>query len=634
MSYVDAFFRARAARQRPKKRTAPRLELLENRRLLATFYPVPSAVDGAANSLRAAVISADENSQDNTIVLGAGTYRLTLPNTGGPATGGDLYLASAGHNVIIQGQGAGQSIIDGGGLDRVFEVTANVSVVMRGLTIQGGMGRDGGEEGPPALGLSVGGGILNEGTLTLDGVIVQNCVAAGAPGQDGTSGSLTVPASNGNNALGGGIDNEGTLTINQSLISGNQAEGGKGGDGPSTNNANGTGGYGGAALGGGIYNDGTLSISQSAVTGNDCASGAGGNGGSYTVGFGPSGGSGGEASGGGLYLDKTPSSATIIDSTIAANLIAAGEGGTGGRTSDIFHAAGVGGNGGLSEGGGIFAMINFSLYNSTIAANRIVGSLPGPAGSGGGGEYGNPGLAGGGGIYASSYSDGPGYVNSSSTIIALNATAAFNSTFEPDDMEGAFALSGVTNTLLGYGGGAATITNGVAGDIVGVDPKLGPLQDNGGPTPTMALLPGSPAIDAGSNPLGLTSDQREYSPRVVGAAADIGAYELGANAPPGGGGGTGGGGGGIEGGTQAIQATIVKIKGHRAIRVTNPGTSTVRFTVYPFGKGYRGQFVISTADVNGDGIADLIVRRPLGHHRFATKIFSGLNGSPLPSNLA
>lgn len=62
------------------------------------------------------------------------------------------------------------------------------------------------------------------------------------------------------------------------------------------------------------------------------------------------------------------------------------------------------------------------------------------------------------------------------------------------------------------------------------DPLLGPLQDNGGPTWTHALLPGSPAIDAGSNAAahsaGLTTDQRG-TVRFGGAAVDIGAVEFG-----------------------------------------------------------------------------------------------------------
>jgi hypothetical protein len=57
------------------------------------------------------------------------------------------------------------------------------------------------------------------------------------------------------------------------------------------------------------------------------------------------------------------------------------------------------------------------------------------------------------------------------------------------------------------------------------DPKLGPLANNGGPTLTMALLPGSPAIDAGNTSLAPATDQRGF-PRPAGLAADIGAYEL------------------------------------------------------------------------------------------------------------
>ena len=68
---------------------------------------------------------------------------------------------------------------------------------------------------------------------------------------------------------------------------------------------------------------------------------------------------------------------------------------------------------------------------------------------------------------------------------------------------------------------------------VGVDPLLGAARlINGGPTRTQALLPGSPAINAGSNPLNLTTDQRGAGfPRVVGPVADIGAYE-GSESPP------------------------------------------------------------------------------------------------------
>jgi hypothetical protein len=65
-------------------------------------------------------------------------------------------------------------------------------------------------------------------------------------------------------------------------------------------------------------------------------------------------------------------------------------------------------------------------------------------------------------------------------------------------------------------------------DTIGTDPMLGPLADNGGRTRTHALLPGSPAIDAGNNRSGFLWDQRGPGfPRVAGARADIGAFESG-----------------------------------------------------------------------------------------------------------
>jgi len=70
-------------------------------------------------------------------------------------------------------------------------------------------------------------------------------------------------------------------------------------------------------------------------------------------------------------------------------------------------------------------------------------------------------------------------------------------------------------------------------NLVGADAMLGPLSLSGGSTRTHALMPGSPAIDTGSNPLGLTTDQRyPLFARTVGAGTDMGAWEAnGATAP-------------------------------------------------------------------------------------------------------
>jgi hypothetical protein len=88
-------------------------------------------------------------------------------------------------------------------------------------------------------------------------------------------------------------------------------------------------------------------------------------------------------------------------------------------------------------------------------------------------------------------------------------------------------ITDLGDNLIGSGGG---FTNGVDGDIVGQNPLLGSLANNGGPTLTYALLAGSPAIDAGSNgliPSGTTTDQRGPGfARISGTSVDIGAFEV------------------------------------------------------------------------------------------------------------
>jgi hypothetical protein len=83
--------------------------------------------------------------------------------------------------------------------------------------------------------------------------------------------------------------------------------------------------------------------------------------------------------------------------------------------------------------------------------------------------------------------------------------------------------------------GASVVTrdlldsDGTCGDAATADPLLGPLTDNGGPTPTHALLTGSPAVDA--TELLTTTDQRGAD-RPFGSRSDLGAFELGATPPP------------------------------------------------------------------------------------------------------
>ena len=113
-------------------------------------------------------------------------------------------------------------------------------------------------------------------------------------------------------------------------------------------------------------------------------------------------------------------------------------------------------------------------------------------------------------------------------LLDLSGTIAANN----QDQSGASDFSGdatVSESLIESYSGNLTLTGSL---ITGVDPQLGPLTDNGGPTETHALLTGSPAIDAGGITSSLVNDQRGAGfPRVVGSAVDIGAFEVQPMAP-------------------------------------------------------------------------------------------------------
>src|SRR5262249_18212577 len=103
-----------------------------------------------------------------------------------------------------------------------------------------------------------------------------------------------------------------------------------------------------------------------------------------------------------------------------------------------------------------------------------------------------------------------------------NTIVAGNQALTGPDLYGALGSSGYNLFGNSTGGSGYDPT-----DLLDVDPLLGPLQDNGGPTLTMALLPGSPAIDSGDNTDAPEWDQRGpgYS-RIVNGTIDRGAFEV------------------------------------------------------------------------------------------------------------
>ena len=271
-----------------------------------------------------------------------------------------------------------------------------------------------------------------------------------------------------------------------------------------------------AVLGGGINNSGTLTINNATVSGNATSSIF--------------------ASGGGIYNSGT---LTMNNSTVSGNT--AGAGGGGGiynRGTVTISRSTISGNDvkatGNALGGGIYNKGTLTLNNSTLSGNSAIG-LRGPVCFS---------LAEGGGIY----------VQSGTLTQVNNSTLSGNSAVNCDGVGSGGGIWGngtLQNTIVANstnGGNCDFIitSNGFnlssdntcnfnnTGDLNNTDPKLGPLQNNGGQTQTQALLSGSPAIDAG-NPSGCTdgsghllkTDQRG-APRPDkedSSGCDMGAYE-------------------------------------------------------------------------------------------------------------
>ncbi len=219
------------------------------------------------------------------------------------------------------------------------------------------------------------------------------------------------------------------------------------------------------------------------------------------------------------------------------------------------------GNWAASRGGGIFVALTGTL---TVSNSTFSGNSAGGSGCGFGGAIHNYGITAtvsnstfsgnsvtcgsGGAIYnyggtlaltSSTVSGSSANVGaifaSEGTLTVTNSIIANNT---GGDCDGP-AIDGGHN-LIGDAANACGLTNGVNGNIVGVDPKLDPagLKDNGGPTHTIALLPNSPAINVGdsdvcaSNPVNGV-DQRGYvRPGTGSAKCSIGAFEYNSPGPP------------------------------------------------------------------------------------------------------
>jgi CSLREA domain-containing protein len=428
------------------------------------------ATDVGTCTLRAAIQEANEHG-GGTINLNPGTYTLAIKPDGALplAATGDLDVYG---ELTISGGGADKTIVDGGGVDRVFAMQVASRVTISDVTIRNGLAQPGDD----------GGGIWNSGNLTLENVTVSG---------NKTRSDATLTA----DAPGGGIFNAATLQLRNCKIIGNTA----------------------ADMGGGIHNKGIMTVLKSTIANNTAATDRGG---------------------GVSNFNK----ATIVLSTISGNqAVGAGGGVENGGGMILTHST-VSGNTG-QRGGGIHNVGGLDMTDATVAGNTAR-----QTGGGLQNDYSSDALKGVvqlngvtiAGNHAGEKSDaapaGGGVANKKpATLKVANSIIAGNgdATGQAPDCRGKVLSAGydlIQNTA------GCKVRGTLTGDITDKDPKLGPLANNGGPTQTMALLPGSPAIDtanpakpgSGNGACELT-DQRG-TPRPQNGAGqsvcDMGAFEL------------------------------------------------------------------------------------------------------------
>lgn len=254
--------------------------------------------------------------------------------------------------------------------------------------------------------------------------------------------------------------------------------------------------------------------------------------------------------GGGLWIDSYYGDVSIVNSTISGNI--------------SYNGA----------GGGIYvdylADFHLEINNSTIAFNKAWQGA-------------------GGGIYANNH------LTLSSTIVSDNHAG-----YAPSDDLGGSATFYAYYSLI-ESPGSANIAGNLYTTILGEDPLLSPLADNGGSTWTHALQAGSPAINAGDNSLGLSYDQRGFNfhRENPSYSPDIGAFEM----QPG-----------------PLDVTVVGAGLGSEVKVFN-ADGTLKFDFTAFDSAVQG-VTVALGDVNGDGVADIIVGAASGGNGHV-KVFDG-----------
>ena len=525
----------------------------------AMTLTVTSTADSGAGSLRAALALASDGDtiqfdaalNGQTISLTSGELAINKNITiSGPGPGllavsrssgtFRIFHVLPGHTDTIQGLMISGGIPPGGG---IFNEQATLTI--DNCTVSNNVGS---YPGPAS-----GGGISNSGTLTITSSTISDNYApnsAGGISNDGI-GMLTITHStiSGNAAgygIGGGISNDGWLTITDSAVSNNRV-------GRTSVNTSG--------LGGGISNSssGTLIISNSTISDNrneggqfNALGGGIGSYGSLTIINSIISHNYAYLSGGGIF---TAGPATITLSTIsgnsAANFVGGGISNSGMLTitdSTVSSNETAGFGGGINNGG------TLTILSSTVSDNTASGSAPfahvgGAISSSGSLVVSNStisrnfalddagGISNGGTLTIGNSTFSDNWIQNGNgggiTTGGTNATLEIGDTILKAGTSGGNISTSGTGTITSHGYNLSSDNAGgflnAIGDQINTDPMLGPLQNNGGPTFTHNLLTGSPAIDAGDpnfTPPPLYDQRGLGYTRVSNGRIDIGSLEV------------------------------------------------------------------------------------------------------------
>ncbi len=412
---------------------------------------------------------------------------------------------------------------NGGILSNIGAITLNNSTVSGNTAVNGDTG---GIFSPAAVTLNnssvlnnrartSGGGIFSFGTVTLTNSTVSNNTATtGVGGGIVTIGAMTITNSivSGNTAGndGGGIYSIGAVTLTNSTVSGNSANVNSGGiyanNGGTIVNSTISGNT--ANFGGGIIvNGGAMTLTNSNILGNRANNNDGGgiaNFGTTTLtNVAVQNNTAGDDGGGIVNFGTLNIFNSTLSNNTALSASSANSGGgallnTIGGTATLTNTT-VSGNT-AKNGGGIRNDGNLTLTNTTVTNNLATGGF------------------GGGGI-----ANSVGVLTIRNTILAGNIDTSGNNIV--DLGKSPFAtVTDAGNNLIGNTANTGTPITFAASTLLNVDPKLAPLANYGGVTQTHALLPNSPALNAGNNAFATATDQRG-APRIIGSAVDIGAFE-------------------------------------------------------------------------------------------------------------